>query len=141
MLNCHESWFLTLEFPRSATQFYRISKGKEIFVLPRISKGKVTNLRSYVILFNFLCVLVRAYWCFFNVFTAVGHKNRAMTQNKTEDKQSVTSSNWPRLTNPWKLFKPNKHTTELSFREFKILRWFTIIDYTLRNTLQDHTLH
>ena len=41
-----KSWFLTLEFPRSVTQFYRISKGKESFVLSRISKGKVTNLKD-----------------------------------------------------------------------------------------------
>ena len=36
-----------------------------------------------------------------------------------------------RLANPW----------QLSFWEFKILRWFTIIDYTLQNKLQDRTLH
>ena len=46
MLNLHKSWFLTLEFPRGATQFYRISKGKERFVFPRLSKCKVTNLKD-----------------------------------------------------------------------------------------------
>ena len=35
MLNFRESWFLTLEFPRGVTQFYKISKGKERFDLPR----------------------------------------------------------------------------------------------------------
>ena len=28
MLNFHESWFMTLEFPRDVTQFYKISKDK-----------------------------------------------------------------------------------------------------------------
>ena len=46
MLHFHESWFLTLEFPRGITQFYRISKGKESFVMSRISKGKVTDLKD-----------------------------------------------------------------------------------------------
>ena len=46
MLHFHESWLLTLEFPRGVTQFYRISKGKASFVLSRIAKGKVTNLKD-----------------------------------------------------------------------------------------------
>ena len=46
MLNFQESWFLTLEFQKGVTQFYGISKGKESFVLSRISEGKVTNLKN-----------------------------------------------------------------------------------------------
>ena len=46
MLNFHESWFLTLEFPGGVTQFNRIFKGKESFLLSRISKGAVTNLKD-----------------------------------------------------------------------------------------------
>ena len=46
MSNFHESWFLTLKFPRCVTQFYRISKGKKIFILSRFSKGRVTNLKD-----------------------------------------------------------------------------------------------
>ena len=86
------------------------------------------HLKIYVILFNSSCVLL------------LEHITVTIIQKKTEDRQSVTSSSWARLTNPWKLFKPNKPTRQLSFWEFKILRWFTIIDYTLQNTLQDHTL-
>ena len=46
MSNFHESWFLTLKFPRRVTQFYRISKGKKRFILSRFSKGRVTNLKD-----------------------------------------------------------------------------------------------
>ena len=43
----------------------------------------------------------------------------------------------------WKLFKPNKPKAkgQLSFSEVKILGWFTIIGYTLQNTLLDYTRH
>ena len=58
-------------------------------------------------------------------------KNNTIIQNKREDRQSVTSSSWVRLTNPWKLFKPNKPPRQLRFWEFKILRWFTIINYSI----------
>ena len=68
-------------------------------------------------------------------------KNKTIIQNKTEDRKSVTSYNWARLAIPWKLFKPNKPTRQLSSWKFEILRWFNIIDYTLQNTFQDHTLH
>ena len=43
MLNFHESWFLTFEFPRGATQFYEISK------------GKVTNLKDPGFFFKKVC--------------------------------------------------------------------------------------
>ena len=46
LLNFHESWLLTWAFQRSATQLYRISKGKESFLLSRDFKGKVTNLKN-----------------------------------------------------------------------------------------------
>ena len=46
MLHFHESWFSTLYFSRGVTQFYRISKGKESFVLSIICKGKITNLKN-----------------------------------------------------------------------------------------------
>ena len=37
--------------------------------------------------------------------------------------------------------KPSKPTRQLSFWAFKILMWFTIIDYTVQNTLQNLALH
>ena len=52
MLNFHESWFLTFEYPRDVTQFYRISKGKERFVSTRSSRGKVTNLKYQGFIFK-----------------------------------------------------------------------------------------
>ena len=51
MLHFHESWFLTLDFSRGVTQFYRIYKAKRSFVLSRISKSKVTNLKDPVVFF------------------------------------------------------------------------------------------
>ena len=88
------------------------------------------HLKIYVILFNSSCVFllehIDVFWIFLLLPTI---KNKTIIQNKTEDRQSVTSSSWARLTNP----------LQLSFWEFKILRWFTIIDYTLQNKLQDHT--
>ena len=39
--NFHGSWFLTLEFPKGVTQFFRISRGESF----GISRGKVTNLK------------------------------------------------------------------------------------------------
>ena len=48
-LNFHDSWFLTLEFLRCVTQFY---KGKEKFVLSRFPKGKVTKLKDARFLFK-----------------------------------------------------------------------------------------
>ena len=41
-----KSWFLTLKFPWGVTQFYRISNGKERFVLSRFSKCEVINLKD-----------------------------------------------------------------------------------------------
>ena len=40
-----------------------------------------------------------------------------------------------------KLFKPNKPRGQRSFREVKILGWFTIIGYTPQNTFQDHAFY
>ena len=53
----------------------------------------------------------------------------------------MTSSNWARLTNSLKLFKPNKPASQLSFSGFKILRWFKIIDYTLQYNLYLKIIH
>ena len=55
MLNFHESSYLTFEFPRSATQIYTISKGKERFISSRFSKGKVTDLKDPGFYFKKLC--------------------------------------------------------------------------------------
>ena len=41
---------------------------------------------------------------------------------------------------PMETLEPNELKGQLSFSEVKILWWFTIIGYTLQNTLQDHTL-
>ena len=97
------------------------------------------HLKIYVILFNSFCVFfMRSTLMFFLMFLLLpAIKNKTIIQTKTEDRKSVTSSNWERLTNPWKFFKPNKPTRQLSFWEFKILKWFYIIYYTL----QDHTIH
>ena len=46
LLNLQKSWFLTLEFSRGGTQFYRIFNGKENVFLSRISRDKVTNLKD-----------------------------------------------------------------------------------------------
>ena len=64
MLHFHESWFLTLDFPRGVTQFYRISKAKGSFVLSRISEGKVTNLRDPGIFFKKSMTLILPVWIF-----------------------------------------------------------------------------
>ena len=40
LLNFHESWFLTLAFPRGITQLYRISKGTESFFCQEVSRVK-----------------------------------------------------------------------------------------------------
>ena len=88
-----------------------------------------------------LCVLllehIDVFWMFLLLPVI---KNKAIIQNKTENRQLITSSSWSSLTNPWKLFKANKPARQLSFWEFKTLGWFTIIDYTLQNTHQDHIL-
>ena len=55
MLNFDESSFLTLEFQRGVTQLYGIFKVKESFVLSRISKGKVTNLKNPEFFFKKVC--------------------------------------------------------------------------------------
>ena len=100
------------------------------------------HLKIYMILFNYFCVfLLEQIDVFWMVLLLPAIKNKKIIQNKSEDRQSVTSSSWARLTNPWKLFKLNKPTRELNICEVKILRWFNITDYTLQNTLQDHTLH
>ena len=104
------------------------------------------HLKIYAILFNSFCAFLLEQTDVFGMFlllpTIKKKKKKKIIENKTEDRQSVTSLQLKRdLTNPWKLFKPNKPTTHLSFWEFKILRWFAIIDYTLQNRLQDHTLH
>ena len=78
------------------------------------------RLKIYVILFNSFCVFlsehIDAFWMFL-LLPAI--KNKTIIQNKTEDRQSGRSSSWARLTNPWKLFKPNKPTRQLSFWEFR----------------------
>ena len=51
--------------------------------------------------------------------------------NKTEDKQYVPSYHWTRITNPSKLFEPNKPKGNLSFSEVKILGQFTVISLQL----------
>ena len=98
------------------------------------------HLRIYLKLFNSSCVFllehIDVFWMFL-LLSAI--KNKTIIQNKTEDWHSVTSSNWVRLTNLYKVFKPSKPTRQLSFWEFKILRWLNILDYTLQNALQDHT--
>ena len=38
-------------------------------------------------------------------------------------------------------FQTNKPKGQFSFSEVKISVWFTIIGYTIQNTLLDHTLH
>ena len=77
------------------------------------------HLKIYVILFNsfslFLLEHIGVFWMFL----------------------LLPAVEWD-LTNPWKLFKPNELTWQLSFWDLRIWRWFTIIDYTLQNTLQDH---
>ena len=40
LLNFHESWFLTLAFPRGLTQLYRISKDTESFFCQEVSRVK-----------------------------------------------------------------------------------------------------
>ena len=100
------------------------------------------HLKIYLKLFNSFCVFLLEHIGFFWMFLLLlAITMNTIIQNKREDRQSVTSFSWARLTRPWKLLKPNKPTRQLSFWEFKILRWFTIIDYTLQNTLQDHALH
>ena len=98
------------------------------------------HLRIFLKLFNSSCVFllehIDVFWMFL-LLPAI--KNKTVIQNKTEDRQSITSSNWVRLTNLYKVFKPSKPTRQLSFWEFKILRWLNILDYTLQNALQDHT--
>ena len=39
-----------------------------------------------------------------------------------------------------KILKQNRPKGQLSFLEVKTFGWFTIIGYTLQNTLDDHTL-
>ena len=96
------------------------------------------HLKIYV-LCNSFCVFllerIDVFWMFL-VLPAI--KNKTIIKNKTEDRQSVTYSSWARLTKAWKLFKPNKPTRQLRFWEFRILRWFTVIDYTVQSTPQDH---
>ena len=102
------------------------------------------HLKIYVMLFNSFCVFllehIDAFWMFLQL-PAI--KNNTIIQNKEEDRISVTSSSWARLTNAWKLFKPNKPTRQLSFWEFKILRLFTIIDYiyTSKYTSRSYKFH
>ena len=65
------------------------------------------------------------------------------------DRQYVPFSHRPRVTNPWKSFKLNTPTRQLSSLEVKILGSFTIIgytlihfySYTLQKVLPDHTDH
>ena len=100
------------------------------------------HLKIYVILFNSFSMCLLDHIDVFLMFLLLPViKNKTIIQNKTEDRKSVTSYNWARLAIPWKLFKPNKPTRQLSSWKFEILRWFNITDYTLQNTFQDHTLH
>ena len=100
------------------------------------------HLKIYVILFNYFRVFLLEHIDVFWMFLLLPSINtNTIIQNKIEDRKSVIPSSWARLTNPWKLFRLNKPTRQLSFWEFKILRWFTITDYTLLNTLQDHALY
>ena len=101
------------------------------FILPwGVGGGELMcfHLKVYAILFNSFCVFllehVNVFWIFLLLLAI---KGTTIIQNKTEDRQSATSSNWARLTNPWKLFKPNKITRQLSFWEFKINNWLSTL--------------
>ena len=121
-------WFLPQVFLKhfSPSQFF----GNFILVFKKkwVGGGRKLmrfHIKVYVILFNSFCVFLLEN---IDVLLVLSIKNNTIIQNKTGDRQSITSSSWARLTNPWKLFKSNKPTRQLSFWEFKILRWFTIID-------------
>ena len=78
------------------------------------------HLKIYLILFNSFCMFWLEHIDVFLMFLLLlAIKNKTIIQNKTEDRQSVTSSNWARRTNPRQLFKPNKPTRQLSFWEIQ----------------------
>ena len=128
--------------------------------LPPSKKGwDLEGVENYVYssknLYNniwlFLCVFVGAFWLFkmFLLLSAIfdmffSQKPRTSIFMTKWNKIQAISSILPSSDNNKpirKLFEPNKLKGQLSFLEIKILVWFTIIGYTLQNTLLDHTQH
>ena len=92
------------------------------------------HLKIYVILFNSFCVfLLEHIDIFWMLLLLLATENNTIMQNEKEDRESVTSSSWVRLANPWKLFKQTYKTAQfLGIQYFEMVYYYWL--YTSKYT-------